>query len=310
VKERSLVIAENAIGINHQRDVINSKYVPVSLAYFDMLGFSEFLKQKCSDSPQEMMQIFYELLLSLEREFHISSTNQLKFKVISDGFMIWFESQADEYFARLIQITYFAKRYLNRYNFLVRGGIVKGDHYVLDDVIVSPALVKAAILEKSAKVPKIKIEFEEARKLKEKVIHNYNNLGQEGVFIPELGKFLRFEREYLVEDGPQDFILHPVHGVELQGYLRENQIDQIPNCVALFKNYRDFLNANWNENLNSSSAVKEKFHYIIGQLNLYIDQNSAHLPADWKITLRPTMAERLKLLMKHFLASLFKCHNR
>lgn len=48
--------------LNHENDVLKSEYSKVSLAYFDILGFSHFLKEQCEFSPKDMMQIFYETL--------------------------------------------------------------------------------------------------------------------------------------------------------------------------------------------------------------------------------------------------------
>lgn len=269
--------------LDHHTDVELSKYTKVSLAYFDMLGFSQYLRISCAETPRAMLQVFYEILTSIENEFHISTETTLKYKVVSDGFILWFNSQDDEYFARLIQITYFTRRYLNKECFLVRGGIVKGDHYLNGDIMVSPALVKAVTLEKCAQLPKIIIEKEEAISLREKVLGNFEVHGEDKIWLSEKGEYLRFEREYIVEDEVGNLVLHPVHGVQLSAIKRETRPGEIQNCVALFKNYRDHLEKNWNLNRNASGSIRSKFEYIISELNKYIELHQDDIPQEWKI---------------------------
>lgn len=269
--------------LNHESDVVNSTYTKVSLAYFDILGFSEFLSRNCTESPRALMQVFYEILTSIENEFGISTQTMLHYKVISDGFILWFDSQDDEFFARLIQITYFTRRYFNKELFLIRGAIVKGDHYINGDIMVSPALVKAVILEKSTRLPKIMIEKDEAIKLRQAVLAGYEKYSQDVIWLKEKSVNLRFEREYIKEENPDTFILHPVHGVELSAIKRENRHPEIENCVALFKNYQSFLNKNWDLNKNSEASIRQKFEYMIHELNLFIDSHPAEIPQNLKI---------------------------
>lgn len=185
----------------------------------------------------------------------------------------------------MIQITYFTRRYLNRYSLLIKGGIVKGDHFIKDDIIVSPALAKAAVHEKKAKFPIIIIEYEEAEKLKNKVIENFDNQGVEGIFINEFEKYLRFEREYITKDELNNYIMHPVHGVDLKGYIREGRFQEIQTCVDFFRNYRDFLNSNWQKNCNAEDKIKEKFIYLIAHLNSFVEQNAQYVPPEQKINI-------------------------
>lgn len=270
--------------MDHQNDVLNSEYAKVSLAYFDLLGFRAFLDSNCKENPQKLTQIYFEILTHLDNEFNISEKLRLKYKVLSDGFIIWFDSQENEYFARLIQITYYTRRYLNRYAFLVRGGIVKGDHFIKGDVIVSPALSKAVLLEKKAKLPKIIIEHEFASQLRDTVIRNFETAGQEGIFMKELSCFLRFEREYIVEDAEGNLILHPTHGVEIKSYVREGKYSKIGELVCMFKNYRDHLNSNWEINKPTADrGIADKFEFLISSLNCFIDDNSGYVSQELKI---------------------------
>lgn len=147
---------------------LRGKYKTNYLAFIDILGFKNVLDTKCYNNPNYILELFSEADSAAHRdEFY-----GVKKLFLSDSILMWTPHRSAILY--LIENCESIQKHLFLHGHLVRGVIVKGDHYsgdiesfntrtkkklsFPDHLIVSPALVKAYLKEQSLKIPVIKIE--------------------------------------------------------------------------------------------------------------------------------------------------------
>lgn len=154
-------------------------YKNVVLAFFDILGFKDFLESNCNHSPDFLLRI-----LTTADFFTSSSFNvQLERRIASDSIIIWSDNNNEGLLA-ICNIAALLQTSLLKQGCLIRGSIVYGKHYsekirefnsstkltsvTSDEIIISPALAKAVVLEKMVISPRIIFEKNPA------LIHHLN----------------------------------------------------------------------------------------------------------------------------------------
>ncbi len=145
----------------------NPKYSSVVLGYIDILGFSNALLQNQGRFPKRLFNIITELYETLNS----SRSGYLQTRFISDSFLVWGEAHQIT-FGFVSEICGRIETMALKNGFLVRGVISCGRHYVdrfkivnlkegqtsdSDEIILSPALIKAVKTEKLTWRPGIRI---------------------------------------------------------------------------------------------------------------------------------------------------------
>lgn len=137
----------------------NKKYIDSFVAYIDILGFKEYVKNNAE------FEIVNDLFCGIDKirekalsDFNINSaTDPITIKIISDSVVIAVPKTAcNSFLTLLIIVSGFAFDLLSKYQLLCRGAITEGDFYEEKNIAFGPAFVDAYILEnKTAVYPRI-----------------------------------------------------------------------------------------------------------------------------------------------------------
>ncbi|WP_165056527.1 MULTISPECIES: hypothetical protein [unclassified Adlercreutzia] len=145
---------------------------PCIIAYFDILGYKDFLKSNDNDE--------FALLSSIDEEFFkLNQLNKnkglapigLRTKTFSDNVVLAIKSTSDleekepfDFLAALLCILQL--RFLERHNLLIRGSLVFGDILVNESMAFGKGLIDAVAAENErSKFPRILIDESVAKKL-------------------------------------------------------------------------------------------------------------------------------------------------
>lgn len=145
-----------------------AKYQKVYLAYLDVLGFKNLMIRYARTSPQPIAKLFERIDDAVEHP----RVSGLTKKYLSDSILIWCTHPAS--LPYMFDVCHVLQDELLREGCLIRGAIVFGQHYCghfdqlnlatgernekSDEILVSPALVKAYTIESQLREPVIKIE--------------------------------------------------------------------------------------------------------------------------------------------------------
>lgn len=145
-----------------------AKYKNVYLAYLDVLGFKNLMKRYAGSNPQPIAKLFERIDSAVEHP----RVSGLTKRYLSDSILIWCTHPAC--LPYLFDVCHTLQDELLREGCLVRGAIVFGRHYCghfvernlatgeqidkSDEILVSPALIKAYQIESRLHAPVIKIE--------------------------------------------------------------------------------------------------------------------------------------------------------
>ncbi|MDZ4081586.1 MAG: hypothetical protein U1E10_01500 [Bdellovibrionales bacterium] len=141
-------------------------YQTVALAFLDILGFKHLLQKRCSESPEFLINLISNADFFTQARFD----TLLERRIISDSVIIWTEDLNQGLLA-IANIASLLQATLLKQGCLIRGAIVIDKHFShpfvhlntttktttnsSDEIIVSPALAKAAELEKRIGTPEI-----------------------------------------------------------------------------------------------------------------------------------------------------------
>lgn len=155
---------------NNTKDIHYSNCI---VAIVDIIAYRNLLIEYGKSAPKEIMMIFSESLKFVE-----SAYLHLKYKILSDTLIIY---ATDDNLISALNIMNVIDIFclgLLKKGYLTRGAIIKGDHFIKEDVMVSPAFVKAYEYEQNLCIyPRIIIESEIISELDQKSIQN-----QDGIF--------------------------------------------------------------------------------------------------------------------------------
>lgn len=183
------------------------KYHRAYFAFIDILGFKNLLTSHGEEAPKIIFKIIKNSYL-----FHKSSYETIKLKVLSDSILIWSETDHQIAFWNLINVVDLLRDSFLKNGLLVRGGVSVGNNFIHNDIIVSPSLSEAYLLEQRANFPRILISKEAAeRGLKDL---RFNGL-QYGVLHENY--FRVCNRNLVLKDFDNEFILAPFlsrHGID------------------------------------------------------------------------------------------------
>lgn len=144
---------------------MNDKTTSCYIAYFDILGYRNFLKDPDADE--------YELFSSIKQEFErLSAVNNdpkikiegLRTKSFSDNVVLILdelndESRVSSFQFLVIFLCTIQFRFLEQHNLLIRGSVVHGDAYIDNSMVFGKGLVDAVEIEEKRSIfPRIVID--------------------------------------------------------------------------------------------------------------------------------------------------------
>ncbi|TGK23119.1 hypothetical protein [Leptospira stimsonii] len=129
------------------QNFINSpslKYEKVTLGIVDILAYKNLLDEFKEKAPIEIGKIFADQI-----PLNSFAINNVKIKILSDTFIIYGTNDLPVTAYGVVSAISNICISLLRMGYLTRGAIVKGDHFLENDVMVSPAFVEANSIEKN-----------------------------------------------------------------------------------------------------------------------------------------------------------------
>lgn len=143
------------------------KIKPYYIAYFDILGYKDFIKDEKIDEES-----FLQSNIRLAQDFAKKTLDGSKLsgfdwqvKMFSDNFIMMLESdeKIDEYQVLKsvsVHLSALQLRFLKEYKILIRGAITKGDGYIDKNIVFGEGIIRAVELEATANFPRIIIDKE------------------------------------------------------------------------------------------------------------------------------------------------------
>ena len=144
------------------------RYQDVYLAYLDVLGFKNLMKRYAKESPRHLVRLFEKI----DDAVHHPRESGLVQQYLSDSILIWCTRPSS--LPYMFDVCNMLQDELLLEGCLIRGAIVSGQHYwgyfdqlnlatgarnkQSGEIIISPALVKAYLIESKLWEPVIKIE--------------------------------------------------------------------------------------------------------------------------------------------------------
>ena len=117
-----------------------------------MSGYKQLIATLGSDAPAYLYEILKNTI-----EFHRSSYESVQVKLISDSILIWSKEMSAVHFWNVVNVVDLVRLSFFKKKLLLRGGIAEGLNFIDQDIIISPALIKAYNLEREAEMPRILI---------------------------------------------------------------------------------------------------------------------------------------------------------
>ncbi len=135
------------------------EYKQYFVAFIDILGFKNMLKDYSCDDVYQIFTIFKKPLVTVFRNGErIVNPSDFGFKVMSDSIVIFIDKEEKEALFQILATCMHFQATLANQNkpILLRGGIVLGNFYFDGDIMYGKALSDAYLLEdKNAKYPRI-----------------------------------------------------------------------------------------------------------------------------------------------------------
>lgn len=163
------------------------KYEPCFFAYLDILGYKKLLHALGPDAPGYL----YEILKNTF-EFHRSSYESVKVKLLSDSVLIWSIGSTAVHFWNVVNVVDLVRQSFLKKKLFLRGGISEGPNFIDQDIIISPALIKAWELEQDAKMPRILISEETIARSTDGLAED--NLGQSYIQVAGYARRIHLEQ--------------------------------------------------------------------------------------------------------------------
>ncbi|WP_295800872.1 hypothetical protein [uncultured Treponema sp.] len=146
-----------------QENFKNIKYENSIVGILDILGFKNEIENEDESSLRNLNQVI------LEKKFlneELADFNNINFFMLSDTFIVFSDDESIESAKKVITVLSNIKRNLLHDGFLSRGCVVKGKHFLKNNILISPAFIKAYLIEeKECVYPRIIIEDELARQI-------------------------------------------------------------------------------------------------------------------------------------------------
>jgi hypothetical protein len=264
-------------------------YKQTILGIIDILGFRAFLNESKEMAPKIICQTIAQNLIPTEALFH-----RLKFKMLSDTLIVYSEQIDDSTILEIIFALDTFRTGLIKKGFFSRGAVVYGDNFMNNDIMVSPAFIKAyEIEEKICNNPRIIIEdclIEKMLNNKDFIIKQYlsNNHGSKILNNKISFKNLYNNLSYVFDgilhkDHDSKYIIYPFIGMsDIALYYFDNFIanpraalpDEKIRYIKLLESVMDEIKKGISEAYNrakENEKTKSKAIYFITIFNLIID---------------------------------------
>lgn len=126
----------------YKAEDLNFKYI--YLGILDILGYKSLIEAKGDDAPKFLIQIFTEIM-----PFVDSSYESLNIKILSDTIIVYSDNENAISFYHIYEVLDKVRNHFLAKGVLTRGVIVHGKSFIKDDIIISPAFIKAYLMEQN-----------------------------------------------------------------------------------------------------------------------------------------------------------------
>ncbi len=148
-----------------QENLKNIKYENSIIGILDILGFKNEIESEDESSLRNLNKVILEQ--KFKNEVLVDFEN-INFFMLSDTFIVFSDNESIDSAKKVITVLSNIKRSLLHDGFLSRGSVVKGKHFLKNNVLISPAFIKAYLIEeKECVYPRIIIEDVLARQILE-----------------------------------------------------------------------------------------------------------------------------------------------
>lgn len=228
------------------------------VVFLDMLGFKEKLKK-----PNELVEAITELKAVLRPAHHELFFCNIDFVHFSDSIVIGVKPSS------LPSATVFLLRLMSKLNVLisfkgiaVRGAIVCGDYYYKDELLLSPAMAEAYVIEsKFARYPRVLVS--------KSVLEYFKTLKT------NVQSFAQFEADFeeitLVDQDGYRFLNYLTSSGSIDPYIEQRNELNIDERKEILKNHRAVILKNLSQNGNS--AIKEKYIWMGNYHNRFVHED-------------------------------------
>jgi hypothetical protein len=268
-------------------------YKQTILGIIDILGFRTFLDKSKEMAPKKICQTIAQNLIPTETLFH-----RLRFKMLSDTLIVY-SDQIDDY-STILEIIFALDTFrtgLIEEGFFSRGAVVFGDNFMDNDIMISPAFIKAyEIEEEICNNPRIIIEdclIEKMLNNKDDIIEKYLSNHHESKILNESNSFKNYYDnlsyvfdEILHKDDDLKYIIYPFIGMsDIALYYFDKYIATpraelvyekeryIESLINLMNRIREGICAAYNIS-KEDQKTKSKAIYFITIFNTIVDRLS------------------------------------
>ena len=253
------VTNENIEYSKHAKDGYSECFIGI----IDILGYSDFVKNE-TDAIQVITNLF-------EQTFFVNklSLEDISYKLLSDTLIVY-TNDLEQY--SLINLIYALDNFaINcvEHGFLTRGAIVKGNHYIYKDIMISPAFIKAYELEeKEANYPRILVTNEVYQALLKNLVEQNDCYS---IRCQNNKKSIEFVKDLLEHDFDNWFVIRPFRNIEII-------------ALCLYENYKDFRGNKFRRGIDNEELIstlkrfqagfkkireKIKNNHVKGKFNYY-----------------------------------------
>jgi hypothetical protein len=284
-------------------DNTEQKYRNTYVAYLDVLGYKNLITKLGESAPNFIFSSLCSAFASLR-----AAKANLRVTIFSDSIIIEGGFEHPATFWTIAEELKRLQFHLLQKKILIRGGIAFGKHFSKNNIVVSPTLIEAYMLEQNAIDPMIMIS-------KEAFNNSHNDIfTEEGCnFIKVENVKMKVRPELIDRDssGNSFLSLIPSH-VELD-FLKYGIHPDMKNidthrehCITQGNNVLEKIQNSLKEMRNENTAkpeVMRKINFIINQWNNYLENfaNQQYVSRDYRVS---------PYYEKHCLSNIFKHINK
>lgn len=181
----------------------NLVYGKSFFAFLDILGYKALIEKHGAEAPKFIFKI-----VANAYQFHRSSYESVKVKVLSDSILIWSTIDHPIGFWNVLNVTDMLRGSFLKEGLLIRGGLSFGDNFIHSDIIISPALISSYQLEQQAVYPRIIIDDSALKEGQQGIIKKED--GKLGMLVD--GYFRICEFDHIRKDKDGHHVISPFFG--------------------------------------------------------------------------------------------------
>ena len=254
------------------------------IAYLDILGYKDFLKNKPEQSEQYLQTILdavekvkhnVSAFQNTTNMFHING--ELKLKIFSDNIVLCLpvgegSDEVRRAIVFLLEVASIQRGLIIEHGLLVRGGIATGDLFINEDMVFGQGLIDAVDLEAQAEFPCI-VASEETQQSLFRLLHSVKNEYQRVKEIAQKEKrqepLTKEEKQFLSEH-LAEVALALYHTRSLGELLKRFDKETVFLNYLFDMSFSNLFGTGFAEYLNQAAAKDpKKYESIVGTVENY-----------------------------------------